>query len=86
MIGGEIKEYPVVIEQSKSRIYAAQSLYAAIIKRKERYLEQRILNEFLDIHFRSNKHHLLAKRNEEFELSIENRFNLRFGRHRFKRR
>jgi len=86
LIAGTIKEYPVIINKDKSRNYATNNFYNSIFNRKEWNLEQRILNDFIDLNKNKKTHHLLAKHEELLINAVNNRFHVRFGRPRIKRR
>jgi ribosomal protein S7 len=86
LVAGKSKEYPVLLNQDKSRLYGVNNIYNSISRRKEWYIDQRILNDFLDLSNNSNHHDLVLNQKTEFESSIENRFNIRFGKPRIKKR
>jgi len=84
LIAGKLREYPVLLDMSKSRSYAIDNLYNSISKKKERRLEVKIFNDLLALN--SKNHDLLIKKDKDFDSYINNRFNIRFGRPRIKRR
>lgn len=86
LIAGTLKDYPVIINKDKSRSYATNNFYNSIFNRKEWNLEQRVLNDFIDLNKNKKTHHLLAKHEDLLTSAINNRFHVRFGRPRIKRR
>lgn len=83
LIAGKLREYPAILDNNKSRNYAIHDIYTSIINKKDRKINQKIINELLDT---DSKNNLLVKKIKEFNSSIENRFNVRFSRPRIKRR
>lgn len=86
LIAGTLKDYPVIINKDKSRNYATNNFYNSIFNRKEWNLEQRILNDFIDLNKNKKNHHLITKHEELLLNAVNNRFHVRFGRPRIKRR
>lgn len=86
LIAGTLKEYPTVINKDKSRNYATNNFYNSIFNRKEWNLEQRIINDFIDMNKNKKNHHLIIKHEELLINAINNRFHVRFGRPRIKHR
>ena len=75
---GKKQEFPIFLVDSKQRAKAVRNLAKLILSRKEWYLHQRVLNEFIDL-YEIKKHILLKKRDEGFKEAMKNRFNLRYS-------
>ena len=78
IIEGKKKEFPVFLSPEKQRSRAVKNMKLQIEKRKEWYLNQRILNELIDLQSVSN-HELFKQRDEALREAAKNRFNMRFG-------
>ena len=77
-IAGKKKDFPVLLSPEKQRNRAVKNMKLQIEKRKEWYLNQRILNELIDLQTISN-HELFKQRDEALREAAKNRFNTRFG-------
>lgn len=77
-VGSKSKEFPAFINQNKQRSIAIKNLKKICEGRKEWYLNQRILNEFLSLLTLRN-HQLIKDRNESIKQAALNRFNIRFS-------
>jgi ribosomal protein S7 len=84
LIAGKSRDYPILLDKDKSRLYGINNIYNSILKRKEWHINQRILNDILDLS--SRQHDLILNQEKEFQDSIDSRFNIRFGRPRIKKR
>jgi len=77
-IAGKKKDFPVLLPPEKQRNRAVKNMKLQIEKRKEWYLNQRVLNELIDLQSVSN-HELFKLRDEALREASKNRFNMRFG-------
>lgn len=77
-IAGKKKDFPVLLSPEKQRSRAVKAMKTQIEKRREWYLNQRILNELIDLQTVSN-HELFKQRDESLREAMKNRFNTRFG-------
>lgn len=77
-IAGKKREFPVLLSSEKQRSRAIRNSKNLIENRKEWYLNQRILNELIDLQTTSN-HELFKQRDEALRVAAKNRFNSRFG-------
>lgn len=77
-IAGKKKDFPILLSPEKQRSRAVKNIKLQIEKRKEWYLNQRILNELIDLQSVSN-HELFKQRDEVLREAAKNRFNARFG-------
>lgn len=77
-IAGKKKDFPVLLSPEKQRNRAVKNTKVQIEKRKEWYLNQRILNELIDLQNVPN-HELFKQRDESLREASKNRFNTRFG-------
>lgn len=78
MVAGKKREFPVLLPPEKQRSRAVRNIKAIIFKRKEWYLNQRILNELIDLR-NINNHELAKQRDESLRDAMKNRFNSRFA-------
>jgi ribosomal protein S7 len=77
-VAGKKRDFPVFLPPEKQRNRAIKNFKAVIENRKEWYLNQRILNELIDLRVVPN-HELFKQRNESLREAMKNRFNIRFG-------
>lgn len=77
-IAGKKKDFPVLLSPEKQRSRAIKNTKNQIENRKEWYLNQRILNELVDLQTVAN-HELFKQRDESLKEASKNRFNTRFG-------
>lgn len=77
-IAGKKRDFPVLLSPDKQRGRAVRNIKALVEKRKEWYLNQRMLNELIDLHNIKN-HELYKQRDESLNDALKNRFNTRFG-------
>jgi ribosomal protein S7 len=77
-VAGKKRDFPVFLPPEKQRSHAIRHFKNLIENRKEWYLNQRILNELVDLRTVTN-HELFKQRNESLREASKNRFNIRFG-------
>lgn len=77
-IAGKKRDFPVLLSSEKQRSYAVRNSKNLIENRKEWYLNQRMLNELIDLQTITN-HELFKQRDEALREAAKNRFNTRFG-------
>lgn len=82
MKGGKLKEFPVLLNKYKQRIFAIKNLKNLIKYRKEWFLGQRILNEIIDFKAHKATHHLIKQRDDNLKTASKNRFNIRLSKKR----
>lgn len=80
-VSGKVKEYPILLNKYKQRTLALKNLSGHIMEQKNKFLNQKVINTLLD--YKINKNNLLIKKqNENFKISAQNRFNIRFSKRR----
>lgn len=77
-IAGKKRDFPVFLSPEKQRSRAINNIKDTVSKRKEWYLNQRIINELIDLQSVKN-HELIKQRDESFRDAIKNRFNMRYS-------
>jgi ribosomal protein S7 len=77
-IAGKKREFPVFLAPEKQRSRAIRNIKDIVSKRKEWYLNQRIINEMVDLRTIKN-HELMKQRDESLRDALKNRFNMRYA-------
>jgi ribosomal protein S7 len=77
-VGAKTKEFPILINQVKRRNAAIKNIKFVCNSRKERSLNQRLLNELTALKNLKN-HQLIKTRNENIKQAAINRLNIRFA-------
>jgi ribosomal protein S7 len=79
MVAGKKKEFPVLLTEQKQRGKAVRNLKFLIKEKRERFLNQKLLNELLILQNTPKTHNLIKQRDEDLFLAADNRFNIRFS-------
>jgi ribosomal protein S7 len=79
MVGGKKKEFPVLLTEQKQRGKAIRNLRFLIKAKRDRFLNQKLLNELLVLQNSPKTHHLIRQRDEDLFIAADNRFNIRFS-------